>query len=107
MQGMNESRDTPFVGPALANTIRECDGHVQMMSFWTFDDVFEEDGVIRTPFGGEFGLIAMGGIKKPSFYDFGLLHKLGDWRRTKPGAARRADCLQREDRPPLGQDTPR
>jgi xylan 1,4-beta-xylosidase len=76
----DDSRDTPFVGPALANTIRECDGHVKMMSFWTFDDVFEEGGVPQTPFDGGFGLIALGGIKKPSFYDFSLLHQMGDAR---------------------------
>jgi xylan 1,4-beta-xylosidase len=80
VQGMDNSRDTPFVGPAVANTIRECDGHVKMMSFWTFDDVFEEGGVARTPFDGMFGLIALGGIKKPSYYDFSLLHQLGDER---------------------------
>jgi xylan 1,4-beta-xylosidase len=51
-----------------------------MMSFWTFDDVFEEDGVKKTPFDGGFGLIAPGMIKKPSFYDFALLHKLGEER---------------------------
>ena len=51
-----------------------------MMSFWTFDDVFEEGGVARTPFNGMFGLIALGGIKKPSYYDFSLLHQLGDER---------------------------
>ena len=26
VQGMKESRDTIFVGPAVANTIRQCDG---------------------------------------------------------------------------------
>jgi xylan 1,4-beta-xylosidase len=77
---MDASRDTPFVGPGVANTIRECDGHVNLMSFWTFDDVFEEGGVARTPFEGGFGLIALGGIKKPSYYDFSLLHQLGDAR---------------------------
>lgn len=80
VQGMDDSRDTPFVGPGVANTIRECDGHVKRMSFWTFDDVFEEGGVPRTPFDGSFGLIALGGIKKPSFYDFSLLHRLGEER---------------------------
>ena len=80
VQGMDESRDTPFVGPAVANTIRQCDGHVKMMSFWTFDDVFEEGGVARTPFDGGFGLIALGGIKKPSYYGYSLLHQLGEKR---------------------------
>jgi xylan 1,4-beta-xylosidase len=80
VQGMNESRDTTFVGPALANTIRECDGNVNMMSFWTFSDVFEEGGPIPKPFEGEFGLRAKGGINKPSYYGFELLHQLGDER---------------------------
>lgn len=78
VQGMNESRDTVFVGPAVANTIRECAGDVDMLSFWTFSDVFEEGGPARQPFHGQFGLRAMGGINKPSYYAFGLLHQLGD-----------------------------
>ncbi len=80
VQGMKESRDTTFVGPALANTIRQCDGLVNMMSFWTFSDVFEEGGPIAKPFIGEFGLRAKGGINKPSYYAYGLLHELGDQR---------------------------
>lgn len=78
VQGQSQSRDTTFVGPGLANTIREtADGSVQMMSFWTFADVFEEGGPIAQPFSGQFGLIAEYGIRKPSFYVFSLLHKLG------------------------------
>jgi xylan 1,4-beta-xylosidase len=78
--GMMESRDTIYVGPALANTVRECDGNVDMMSFWTFSDVFEEGGPIPQPFVGGFGLRAKGGINKPSYYAFSLLHRLGNER---------------------------
>ena len=74
------ARDNWYVGSALAHDISQCDGNVTMMSFWTFDDVFEEGGVKRMPFDGGFGLIAPGMIKKPSFYDFALLHKLGEER---------------------------
>jgi len=80
VQGMNTSRDTTFVGAALANTIRQCDGQVEMMSFWTFSDVFEEGGPIPQPFVGAFGLRAKGGINKPSYYAYGLLHQLGSER---------------------------
>jgi xylan 1,4-beta-xylosidase len=80
VQGMRNSRDTTFVGTGLANTIRECDGNVEMMSFWTFSDVFEENGPIAEPFEGNFGLRAKGGINKPSFYAFELLHQLGQER---------------------------
>jgi xylan 1,4-beta-xylosidase len=57
-----------------------------MMSFWTFSDVFEEGGPIAKPFGGEFGLRAKGGINKPSYYDFALLHQLGDQRIANPSS---------------------
>jgi len=74
------ARDNWYVGPALARDISQCDGSVDLMSWWTFDDVFEENGVTREPFDGGFGLIAAGRIKKPSFYDFLLLHQLGEER---------------------------
>jgi xylan 1,4-beta-xylosidase len=51
-----------------------------MMSYWTFSDVFEEGGVVNTPFYGGFGLIAAGQIPKASFNVFRLLHQLGDQR---------------------------
>jgi len=78
--GIDAARDTTFVGPAVANTIRECDGLADMMSFWTFDDVFEEDGPKREPFDGGFGLIAPYSIRKPSFNAFAMLHHLGNER---------------------------
>ncbi len=72
--------DSPFMGPWLANTIRECDGLLTDMSYWTFSDVFEEQGVVKRPFYGGFGLIAAGGIPKASFNVFKLLHLLGNER---------------------------
>ncbi|MGA2050362.1 MAG: glycosyl hydrolase family 39, partial [Terracidiphilus sp.] len=84
VEGMMESRDTTFVGPALANTVRQCDGLIDMLSFWTFSDVFEEGGPIAKPFEGQFGLRAKGGINKPSYYAYGLLHQLGDHRIANP-----------------------
>jgi xylan 1,4-beta-xylosidase len=74
------ARDTTYVGAGLAENIRQCDGLVNQMSFWTFSDVFEEEGPKTEPFNGGFGLMAMGGIKKPSYSAFALLHQLGDER---------------------------
>jgi xylan 1,4-beta-xylosidase len=78
--GPLHARDTEYVGAALADDIRQCDGLVDMMSFWTFSDVFEEGGPKHEPFDGGFGLMAMGGIKKPSYTGFAVLHKLGQER---------------------------
>jgi xylan 1,4-beta-xylosidase len=51
-----------------------------MMSYWDFSDVFEEQGVVKTPFYGGFGLLAEDSIPKSAFNDFALLHRLGDTR---------------------------
>jgi xylan 1,4-beta-xylosidase len=75
-----EITDSVYMGPWLAKTISECDGKVTLMSYWTFSDVFEEQGVIRTPFFGGFGLIAIDHLPKPSFNVFRLLHTLGEQR---------------------------
>jgi len=72
--------DTAYMGPWLADTIRQCDGLTEMMSYWTFSDVFEEQGVVKQPFYGGFGLIAERGIPKPAFNAFKLLHLLGNQR---------------------------
>jgi xylan 1,4-beta-xylosidase len=75
-----EITDALFMGPWLADTIRQCDGLASIMSYWAFSDVFEEQGVVKQPFYGGYGLIAEDGLSKPAFNAFKLLHKLGDRR---------------------------
>jgi len=72
--------DSTFIGPWLANNIRLCDGLTDSMDYWSFSDVFDEQGVVRTPFYGGFGLIAAESIPKPALNDFRALHQLGDQR---------------------------
>jgi xylan 1,4-beta-xylosidase len=79
---MNEVQvtDSPFMGPWLASTIRQCDGLVDTLAYWAFSDVFEEGGVVQRPFYGGFGLMAAGNIPKAAFNAFKLLHLLGGGR---------------------------
>ena len=72
--------DALFMGPWLGDTIRQCDGLVDNLAYWTFSDVFEEQGVVKQPFYGGYGLIAENGLPKPSYNAFKLLHRLGDQR---------------------------
>jgi xylan 1,4-beta-xylosidase len=72
--------DSAFMGPWIADTVRQCDGLAEMLSYWTLSDVFEEQGVIKRPFYGGYGLIAEDGLPKPAFNAFTLLHRLGDRR---------------------------
>lgn len=87
--------DSVYMGPWLANMVSHCDGMTDMMSYWTFSDVFEEQGVVKQPFYGGYGLIAERGIPKPAFNAYALLHQLGDKRLAVPGddvlATRRDD----------------
>jgi len=87
--------DSIFMGPWLADTISQCDGMTQMMSYWSFSDVFEEQGVKKTPFYGGFGIVAEDGIPKPAYDVFALLHELGTTRLPAPKdealVTRRAD----------------
>jgi xylan 1,4-beta-xylosidase len=87
--------DSVYMGPWLATTISQCDGLTEAMSYWSFSDVFEEQGIVKTPFYGGFGLVAEDGIPKPAFNAFAMLHQLGD-RRLKTDsdsalATRRSD----------------
>jgi xylan 1,4-beta-xylosidase len=69
--------DTDYMAAWLATTISQCDGLVEAMAQWTFSDVFEENGVIKSPFHGGFGIVAEHGLAKPAFNAYALLHDLG------------------------------
>lgn len=54
----------------IARTLAEIGDYVTGYSYWTFGDVFEERGIPFTPFYGGFGLLADGGIPKPTYWTF-------------------------------------
>lgn len=62
----------------IAHTIKGCSGLAEIMSFWTFDNVYEELGVQKSFLNSGFGMLGQRGIPRPSFHTFTLLHKLGD-----------------------------
>ncbi|HEX7958429.1 MAG TPA: glycosyl hydrolase family 39 [Terriglobales bacterium] len=86
--------DQVFMAPWLADTIRQCDGLVDIMSYWAFSDVFDEQGVVKEPFYGGFGLEAAGRLPKPAFNAFKVLHLLGD--RRIPLVSQRALATMRQ-----------
>lgn len=47
------------------------------MSYWVFTDIFEENGPPPTPFHGGFGLLTFQGIKKPAYFAYQFLNRLG------------------------------
>lgn len=70
--------DTPFMAPFILYNITQNFGKVDSLGFWTFTDIFEENGPGDIPFHGGFGLINTDGIKKPAYWAYWMLNKLGD-----------------------------
>lgn len=74
---LNPVHDTAFNGAYIARILSQCGDYVDMFSYWTFSDVFEEADVPRAQFHGGFGLVALNGIPKPTFHTFSFFSKLG------------------------------
>lgn len=74
----NLVHDTMFMAPFVIHHAIQTLGKMTSMAFWSFTDVFEESQVPPSPFYGGFGLINRNGLKKPSYYAFELLAKLGE-----------------------------
>jgi xylan 1,4-beta-xylosidase len=69
--------DQPYAAAFAVKTIADMDGIVDLYSWWTFSDIFEESGFPSQPFHGGFGLLNLHGISKPNYHIFRFLHRLG------------------------------
>ncbi|HOO25054.1 MAG TPA: glycosyl hydrolase [Clostridiales bacterium] len=68
--------DGPFGASFIAKTILDNQNLVEGYSFWTFSDIFEEDGQKSEEFHGGFGLMTRNGIPKAPYRAFQILHSL-------------------------------
>lgn len=68
--------DTNLNAAFLAQQLSRLGDVNESYSYWTFGDVFEEQGVPFTPFHGGFGLVANGCIPKPTFWTFAFYKRL-------------------------------
>jgi xylan 1,4-beta-xylosidase len=57
--------------------LKQVGGAAQSMSYWVFTDIFEEAGPRFEAFHGGFGLMNTQGIKKPAYFAFQFLNRLG------------------------------
>lgn len=61
----------------ILSKLKGSEGYADSMSYWTFTDIFEEPGPVPNPFHGGFGLMNFQGLRKPSFFAYQFLNKLG------------------------------
>lgn len=62
----------------ILHQLNKVDSFAMNMSYWTFTDIFEENGPRYTPFHGGFGLINYQSIPKASFFAYKYLAALGE-----------------------------
>jgi xylan 1,4-beta-xylosidase len=69
--------DSYHSAPYILTKLKESADVLQGMSYWTFSDLFEESGPPPTPFHGGFGLLNAQGIRKPAYFAYKYLNRLG------------------------------
>lgn len=73
----NLIHDTCYVAAFIIRNILMCIGKAASLGYWTFTDINEETKAGISAFHGGFGLINKNGLKKPSYFAYHLLSKLG------------------------------
>ncbi|MBQ9748088.1 MAG: cellulase family glycosylhydrolase [Clostridia bacterium] len=76
--GRDPIHDHYFNAVYLLRAVKQCEGYADMLSYWTFSDIFEELLPPDEPFHGGFGLFNMQSIPKPIYHAYRFLHALGD-----------------------------
>ena len=61
----------------ILDKLRQTSPLAQAMSYWTFTDIFEENGPQMRPFHGGFGLMNLEGLRKPAYFAYKFLAQLG------------------------------
>ena len=74
----NLIHDTSYVATFIIKNVLQCVGITKSLGYWTFTDLIEESKLGISSFHGGFGLFNKDGLKKPSYYAYYLLSKLGD-----------------------------
>ena len=89
--------DTNQNAAFLAHQLSRLGDVNESYSYWTFGDIFEEQGVPFTPFHGGFGLVANGCIPKPVFWTFAFYKRLQEFGGSCMYKDDAAVILRRED----------
>jgi xylan 1,4-beta-xylosidase len=69
--------DAYFSAPYILEQFKNTEHGIASFSYWVFTDIFEENGPPLTPFHGGFGLLNFSAIKKPAYFAFQFLNRLG------------------------------
>jgi len=73
----DEVGDTAYSAAATVSGLFDSLDQVNLISYWTASDYFEESGDPKALFHGGFGLIGLDGLRKSRYWAYYLMHELG------------------------------
>lgn len=73
----NPVHDTAYNAAYLAPVLASGGEHAASFAYWTFSDVFEEEGVPASFFHGGFGMLGHRQVRKPTFHLYAFMARMG------------------------------
>jgi len=86
-------QDSSYAAPCIISNLARVSQYVDIFSYWTFSDIFEEQGMPASPHHGAFGMMTKYGTRKAAWNAFILLHKAGNQRIKVSGQDDTVDLL--------------
>jgi xylan 1,4-beta-xylosidase len=71
------THDSYFSAAYILEKLKQVGSSADCMSYWTYSDIFQEAWPIPSPFHGGFGLLNFQGLRKPAFFAYEFLNRLG------------------------------
>lgn len=75
----NQMNDSIWQGAYIMKNIIDNMGSISLLGYWLGSDLFSQHNTTRDLLHGGVGLITRSGIRKPSFYAFDFLNRMGDY----------------------------
>ncbi|MCR8642837.1 helix-turn-helix domain-containing protein [Paenibacillus sp. N1-5-1-14] len=72
------TNDTTYKAAYIVKNVLENIDEVKSLAYWSLTDLLEELAPAETTFHGGLGLITNNGIKKPGYYAYEMLGRMGD-----------------------------
>lgn len=87
----DDMRETSNESAFIVKSMAEVHDKAKYFAYWCLSDIYNQAGYGAETFHGNYGLFNLQGLKKPSYYAFELLGKMGD--RTLPHTGENIDRL--------------
>lgn len=73
-------RESASEAAFIVRTMADVSGEADQFAYWCVSDIYDQVGYGRETFHGNYGLLNLHGLRKPSYHAFDLLHRLGTQR---------------------------